>query len=42
MSDLSSTPEPPYYAVIFMSWLAAVHEGYEQYSIRIARVEEVR
>ncbi len=42
MSELSSTPEPPYYAVIFTSWLAAAHEGYEHYSVRIARVEQER
>ncbi len=46
MSELSSTPEPPYYAVIFTEHREAQRLGreswYEKYSIRIALVEEVR
>jgi hypothetical protein len=39
MNELSNTPEPPYYAVIFTSRRAVEHGGYDEYNVRVARVE---
>jgi heme-degrading monooxygenase HmoA len=38
MSDLSHTPEPPYYAVIFTSRRAAEHEGYGEMADRMVEL----
>ncbi len=38
MSELSNTPEPPYYAVIFTSRLALEHEGYGEMADRMEEI----
>ncbi|MEK6254217.1 MAG: antibiotic biosynthesis monooxygenase, partial [Gemmatimonadales bacterium] len=38
MSELSSTPEPPYYAVIFTSRRAAAHGGYDEMAARMVEL----
>jgi heme-degrading monooxygenase HmoA len=38
MSELSRTPEPPYYAVIFTSRRASVHEGYGEMADRMVQL----
>jgi heme-degrading monooxygenase HmoA len=38
MSELSSTPEPPYYAVIFTSRRAAAHGGYDEMANRMVEL----
>ncbi|MGB5302456.1 MAG: antibiotic biosynthesis monooxygenase [Gemmatimonadota bacterium] len=38
MSDLASTPEPPYYAVIFTSRRAAEHGGYGDMADRMVEL----
>ena len=38
MSDLSNTPEPPYYAVIFTSRRAAAHGGYDEMAARMVEL----
>ena len=38
MSELSSTPEPPYYAVIFTSRHAATHGGYDEMATRMVEL----
>jgi heme-degrading monooxygenase HmoA len=40
LSDLASTPEPPYYAVIFTSRRAAEHEGYGDMADRMVELAE--
>lgn len=38
MSKIASTPEPPYYAVIFSSHRTAVDEGYGEMADRMAEL----
>lgn len=38
MSDPTSTPDPPYYAVIFTSRRAAEHEGYGEMADRMVEL----
>jgi len=38
MSELSNTPEPPYYAVIFTSRRASEHEGYGEMADRMVEL----
>ena len=38
MSELASTPEPPYYAVIFTSRRASEHEGYGEMADRMVEL----
>ena len=38
MSELSHTPEPPYYAVIFTSRRAVEHEGYGEMADRMVEL----
>ena len=38
MSELSHTPEPPYYAVIFTSRRAEQHEGYGEMADRMVEL----
>ncbi len=38
MSELSRTPEPPYYAVIFTSRRASEHEGYGEMADRMVKL----
>jgi len=38
MSEPSSTPEPPYYAVIFTSRRAAAHAGYDEMADRMVEL----
>jgi len=38
VSELSHTPEPPYYAVIFTSRRAEQHEGYGEMADRMAEL----
>jgi len=38
VSDLASTPEPPYYAVIFTSRRASEHEGYGEMADRMVEL----
>ncbi len=38
MSELASTPAPPYYAVIFTSRRASVHEGYDEMAERMVEL----
>ena len=38
MSELASTPEPPYYAVIFTSRRASEHEGYGDMADRMVEL----
>lgn len=38
MSSPATTPEPPYYAVIFTSTRTSVEEGYEQMALRMAEL----
>lgn len=42
MSELSSTPEPPYYAVIFTSRRASEHEGYGEMADRMVQLASVQ
>ena len=38
MSELSTTPEPPYYAVIFTSRRAPEHDGYDEMADRMVEL----
>ena len=38
MSELATTPEPPYYVVIFTSRRASEHEGYGEMADRMAKL----
>ena len=40
MSELSRTPEPPYYAVIFTSRRAPEHEGYGEMADRMVQLAD--
>ena len=38
MSELATTPQPPYYAVIFTSRRASEHEGYGEMADRMVKL----